>query len=402
MLKDLKLSSSEARTWKPSLLLGAILPEMFNALFSRPVDLPAERTLAKTCGFHVLRDDEDTPTDEEGEEDEETGGQLVSRIYGQGLYFISDIINDRSPRLHASVEMNEDLLVLLYRRRSFTELCSEFTATVRATHRHRVAHPNRIHNRIKATVPIEFIRENPEPVHDFRLAERGIRLREKVAMAGPDVDALRTQNDDFDEQGSPQTPDEYMAKIWRQIPYDIMTLGPNKKLSTDSSHVLLPKEDRDQITLGHFKSLDLSPFFERVQARTLALGEWREKVFDRYFPPKQAKFKKMQNFSQATYFTDWKNLMSKLSTSDAKFVRNQVFEEFRKLAWLPHPTGDRMWCTSTTTSSFWTYYGPGRHCACPRIAINAEVARGQRLKIAPEVHDEAPVAEGYDEDGDDL
>lgn len=376
---------------------------MFNALFSRPSDLTSERALVKACGPHVLRDNA-PPPDNENEEEEDYGVHLVPHVYHQGLYFLSDIITaDISPRLHASIKMDADLLVVLYRRRSYTELCNEFTITSRTTVRPRLANRNRVHNRIKVTVPVQFIREDLEPVPDFGLDARGVRLRDQVAMTGPDVDALRDQDDESDEDAQPNSVDDYLARIWRQIPVDIMSLAPNKKSNSESAHVLLPKEERDQITLGHFKTLTLSRFFEKVQARSMTPSEWRTLVFDRYFPAKKAKLNpRLQNFPKATYFIDWRQLMGRLSSSDARTVRNRVFTEFRSLAWLPYPTTDRMWCTTRNSSSSWMYYGPGTHCACPQIAINTEVAGERRVVVAAPTFDEAPVADNDEQEDDDI
>ena len=180
-------------------------------------------------------------------------------------------------------------------------------------------------------------------------------------------------------------PDNRVAKIWNQVPFDIFAVSPNGAKLTDPSRIIMSAKACHNVTWEAFKTMDFSEIFEKVQIRMVTESFWTTTLFDRYFPPKGTPPKergKLQNFPYTIYYNNWFRLMSQLSQKDADVVRSVLLKEFKNLKWLPHGGSDRMWATSKMSGKNWTIHPIGsKPEACPQIAVNSMMWGRELIKM---------------------
>ena len=377
-LRHIRDSPPEVRAWRSSLILASCCIYMLNAIFVRPADNSRSKELSRACTLHTARDA--ALADEEFDRD-----NLVPVEYAQGLYFVSQILmeQDKWPRLNAFVTMDDDHLYGLYG----SDKESILQLFLPALFRNADTNPGRIHNRrSRMTTDVALFRDNDDyNGPDFEIPNRVIALAPKIRMTGPDAEefAALTLDDPEDEN---MTVAQAMRKIWQQLPLDIVTLSPNKGGRRNGSYILLPKQERELVTMDLFLSNDFTPLFERIRYKVLSKDEWQRFVFDKFFPnPDDVRHvPHAQNFKKCKYLTEWFSQATQLSRRDLQAVRRLLWDEFQKLVWLPYPASDRMWNTKrTTTAGFVTL--PEGDELCPQIAVYGAHRKVPNIDPQPEI-----------------
>jgi hypothetical protein len=350
---------------------------MLNALIYRPAESKAYQDLLECSCQHaaaVNGDDEDIPEDLE---------DVRPVMYDRGLYFVSDVIFDVAPRLPATRVMDHDLLASLY---GFPFETFQEIFHIAGARQPAKANSSRMSNRRKTTTDVEYVCDDDDrnDWHTFHLADQGVVLQPTMAMTGPDVDFMDVDDENtvHEEQGD-NTLDSLLQRCWRQFPYDIFQVSPNKVTRSEGRYILLSRSELDNVNHDVFKSLDLSTVFENVQARHCDANFWGETIFRRYFPPPEyVQPSSLQNFRQTKYYKLWNSIMARLSKTGAHRVRKEMLKEFNKLMWLPFPGSDRMWQTRRMMSGGWSNVpqtssnGPS-----PQIAVNSRVAGRCRILV---------------------
>lgn len=363
------------RALSTSLLLGAVSIHMLNALNSRPAEGKEVSEMLEVCCQHIPVESGATIDNS----DDENEPELRPILYDRGLYFISDLVIDDGSgiyRMPRKRRMHTTHLTWLYGRNSFHMLEADIGITVVMAPKGSLAAPGRSFNRRKRTMSVAFARNTDEPNnHDFGLANMGIVLRPKPRERGPDTEEFTAYSSDEDND---ENIDEVVSRIWVQLPYDIFAISANGKKVTSPSYLIMSREERCNITLDIFKSLDMSALFEKVQIRRVSMQFWKDTLFPRFFPPKRSSPKeqgKHQNFPYTRYYADWVSLMKRLSEKDSEIVRRKLWEQFKTLKWFLHGASDRMWATKVMQSSSWTAYPLGIELSpSPHIAVNETVA----------------------------
>ena len=370
----------ETRALRSGLVLGAVSIWMLNALSYRPNSATQFKALADACCQQVESDDSD---------DSEV--ETLPVLYGRGIYFLGDIMEDRNSGewrvpLPMSDRVDEVYLAWMYGRASMAILEQDAGYQRLLAPKGSIVDPRRIPNKRQRTTAVQIVRDDDieDDNIDLQLADRGVTIRPIAQEAGRDRDERRAQShaDDDDVNAGP---DNRVAGIWKQASFDIFAVSPNGAKSTDPSYIIMSTEARHNVTWDTFKTTDFSGIFEKIQIRMVSEEFWTTTLFDRYFPPKGTPPKekgKIQNFPYTTYYKDWFKLMSQLSQNDAKIVRSGLLEEFKKLKWLPHGGSDRMWATSKISGKNWTTYPIGSDPGpCPQIAVNLKTWGRECIKM---------------------
>lgn len=164
VIKSLRNSRSKARICKESLTLGALLIYMLNALSRRQEEDEEWRSLLKKSCWHVLDED-----------DEEDDGHPI--LYDQGLYFLSDLIDDSAFRL-PRVRLPSDFdIAKLYDASSFTALRCEF-GSITGQPIQTAAATTRVPNRtMKRTLDLRNTRRDLPAIPVLRDMVQGIRVK---------------------------------------------------------------------------------------------------------------------------------------------------------------------------------------------------------------------------------
>lgn len=370
---------------------------MLNSLNFRPTTSPRYAVLADACCQHI-RSEEDLQNDDEDDDDTTPLG------YHRGLYFLADIVEDgqndmwRVP-ISVSAKIDDLHLTWFYGRASMANLEHDAGIGRVLAPKGSVTHPSRIPNKRKKTNDIQFLRGPgfDEDNIDLQLGDRGVKIRPLAREDGRDVEEYQARLYPEPEEAEAVGADDAVSVIWKQVPYDILAVGPNGVRTKDPSYILLSRHALENVTWDTFKTTNLSAIFEKVQIRMVNDKFWTTTLFDRYFPPKGADIKergKLQNFPYTTYYSKWNQLMNQLSSEDSKVVRAGVLTQFRKIKWLPHGGSDRMWATKTMTTESWEMYPIGsKRQACPQIAINASIWNREPITLGlrsgePEEEDE--------------
>ena len=227
---------------------------MLNALIYRPGEGRAETELLAAACQHLGANGDSGGSDNED--------QTEPVLYKQGLYFLSDIINDpHCYRLPDTRSVNDQVLAVLYRRSGMTEIKQSFDL-LRLTGSSTVAHKTRIHNKRGKTLDIRFAQpdegiDTAEAVllPSFNLEVQGVTIRPQLRMSGPDLRAEPSDSEGDDEEGNI---DAQVTRIWRQFAFDIFQVSPNRKAHTSESWILLGPAALAKVTPDIFKSLDLT------------------------------------------------------------------------------------------------------------------------------------------------
>lgn len=354
---------------------------MINALFYRPAEGTAENELIAKCSPYVRVPDNPTETE--------------PVLYDRGLYFVSDIIDDPGCyRLPKERTITNRTLAVMYGCQDVRSIDHDFkfenvAGISTEGNRKRVPPP------IRNTMDIRDVPEDGPECEDvqFHLQQCGIAVRPRLRMSGMDVDLL--DESDTDDEYADDNVDAIVTQLWKQFPFDVFQLAPNHRSYMEGSYVLLDEAQRSRITHDIFKSLDLRGVFERVQYRIVDMKIWGGKIFDRYFPQKHyVRPKRLQQFTKATYYRNWMDMLSRLNDEDAELVRRRVRRQFNKLLWVPFPGSDRMWQTKRMDTREWLRepkYSNGTG-SLVAIAINQFQARGLRL-VAGELEDDIQAEE---------
>ena len=188
-------------------------------------------------------------------------------------------------------------------------------------------------------MPVQAVRSQLT-LHDFALTQRGVARIPTMQMTGPDIEEL----DDPDESDAPASLDRTFSLIWAQFPSDIIQCSPNVKSRREPSHVKLTQAEREAVTHDLYRSLELP--FDAAYLRVCTLDQWKDLVFNKFFPPKGSQVSDhAQNFRNAKYFASYIHEINNLSDRNAALIREELWTLFQGLSWLPHPSSDRMWGT---------------------------------------------------------
>lgn len=387
IVKSLQSATPSQRLRNRSLALGAVAIYQINALIYRPAEGRAERLLLAAACQHL------------SDEEEDCGTRPI--MYGRGLYFLSDIMEDGPYYLPDIRPVDSWVLEAFYRTEDMSGIETGITQTT--------IYPAR---KPRRTLKVTGIVENQDIEHDLSdegsLAGEsdqggaemwaegaGEEMRpffecETPIDGGPETAGSESQeaslgNDvEMASNGSVHmannigpTPgssiDDALSPIQRQFPSDIFQLAPKSKAG--GSFVKLNQTQRMSVTADIFRSLDFSQIFHQVQYQVMTPKEWYTLVFARYFPAKgTVQRKALQNFPSATYYQEWTALMDRLDEGQATTYREAAFDWFGGLCWIPHPAVDRMWGTRKDQSKnkTWVMVPEGEPQACPRLAINSK------------------------------
>jgi hypothetical protein len=253
----------------------------------------------------------------------------------------------------------------------------------------KARNPHRINNRRAVTMDVRHVRGevNVQQEDVFNLPIDRIHIAETLRPSGPDVD-------DAPPDGTPQSDREeddsndinaVVSLIWEQLPYDMISMGPNKKNSNAESHILMGSSDSAMVTMDIFRSFDMSRIFRQVQARLCDEETW-ELIFSRYFPPKSFPAPQrgsMQGFPRMKFWQTWRRTSHRLSDPDCERVRDVLRTKWRGLKWIPHASSDRAWETKQVKGRSFVRFPSESNGPCPQIAINPQyIHERHHIKMA--------------------
>jgi len=361
VVERLSRAPPEARIWKESLILGAVTVYMHNALIYRPAEGARETELVETACQHEL------PTGEFTAESDTDDAETVPVISARGLYFLSDLVDDKSPRLPRVRTMDEHSLAGLYGASCLADIFSIFKQSGPRGQTGE-SHPGRVPNRCRKTMDIRYTHEDPMVVETNELRVDGVRVRDRMRMQGRDADMVI--DDYIDQHFTSTDPDELIATVMAQFPVDVFELSPNHMAHSEGAHTLMSARRRDKVSMDIFHSYDLRGIFDKIQYSVINEERLKRFIFPRFFPPKGKILpKSLQNFRKSTYFGTWRDLMDRVSNHDAERIRDYVFSKFRLFRWLPYAQSDRMWATSVMKTKSWKMVPSTPKSACPQLAF---------------------------------
>ncbi len=199
---------------------------------------------------------------------------------------------------------------------------------------------------------------------------KGLARQVDIQMTGPDID-LSEELDD--EDGSL---DEVFSTLWAQFPSDMVQQSPNFRHRTQPAYIKLTLGERDAVSIDLFKTFELP--FDAVYIRVCTPIQWRQLVFDKFFPPHNAPLPdNLQNFRQCRYFDSYTSEIARMSTTDALRTREALWALFQELRWVPHPYSERMWSTKRRDHTHGWYALPaGHHTLAVHLAVNPKYFTG--------------------------
>jgi hypothetical protein len=176
----------------------------------------------------------------------------------------------------------------------------------------------------------------------------------------PEARGLRDEADDAD------TP-TWLSKLWYQFLSDILQkCGNSQRLQ--SSHCHLSRERRQSATPEMFESLNLAAIFQRVRWRRVGPQDWLT-MFTFFWPPATHITRPdTQNYPTMKYYLAWKAQITRLQQAEANLLRNQLWNVFQTLQWLPDATADRVWYYDDTGAHHGVFPA-GLAGPAPRIVI---------------------------------
>ena len=365
LFKELESSPPDARAWPPSLMLGAVGVYMFNAVIYRPSEKRIEAELGRQCAFwaHPLVH----PYEPAYADAEFANVNLVPCTLDRGLYFLAGLVRDETHavlRLAAVCQMEREELAILYKKPNLHDIAKAFGGRSFGLSLFSRSHKDRTSTR-RPTVPVQALR-GQLTLHDFHLTQCGVARIPTMQMTGPDVEEL----DDPDDEAA--SVDRVFSLIWAQFPSDVIQCAPNVKFWYQPSHVKMPQTEREAVTHDSYTSLELP--FDAAYLRLCTPEQWKQLVFDKFFPPKGSILNgNVQNFRNARYFSSYNNQLKEFSDRDAASSRDELWTLFRGLSWLPHPYSDRMWATKAMRSlpRGWSALPAGHDQTAVHIAVNA-------------------------------
>lgn len=369
---------------EPSLLLGAGLMIVLNAISQAPSTFSRD---VKLLNMVVMHEELDPEEDDEAEEDEvRVDTQPV--IEGRGTIFFASIIFDRGcPRVSKRCvrELENDLqLPHAYRVFDFPKLRQQFGVLARSVREGRIEkNRHRVPRLVAPTDRVDFLRPPPpeEERVQFNLVEQGVRIRRPLLLHGPDVDENEVVDGDIPDR---RNIDEEVQQIWEQLPYDIIRCTPNPKLS-DGAYIIMTKLQRRNVDINLFKQVEFEGIFETIQYTVLSEAEWNGKMFDLYFPDRKFNWEPhRQHFKLLEYYRHYHDLLMSLQGDGPARLRNMLRNQWKTVLWVPRATHDRMWDTAIKRGTEYTYVPAHRAdnpVRAPIIAINGRIWRYRPLMV---------------------
>jgi len=376
--QHLKDAEPELRVWPACLTLGAFTIHQLDALMHRPASRPPYQRLLEACSPHELEDGDNEDSD------------LCPVMYRHGLFYLADLMtDDRVWRVPTTrLPLPEDL-IFFYQVPDMASLKSLFEVHNSLLPRTAAQNPHRTHNRRMVTMDVHHIRgedaaHQQEMVH---IPGNIIRMKERLLPQGDDVDnAQEARDSDSDNEQAGDDDDDVeriVTRIWAQLPYDMISMGPNKKSNREESHILLV--NASTATMDIFRSFDMSTIFRQIQARLCDDNTW-EQVFSRYFPSKSHPTPErgsLQGFPYMKFWQTWRTTTSRLSERDTERVRSVLRTKWTTLKWIPHATSDRAWETKQAKGRSFIRIPVHSTGPCPQIAVNPRfVADYQQITLA--------------------
>lgn len=344
VLENLKKAPFAFRMLPPTLMLGASVIYMMNALIYRPSGQQRELILSAASSQHVIdEDDAEVPIDD-----------------ARGLFFLADIVlNDNSYRLPTQLRMTADVLAQMYGCKVLAEVELFFVPAMQVRQQPK-ANVTRVQNRFAMSTLTSSLREIEEvPAVEFNLAQSGIVAQPAVVMQGRDIQ---------DDEAAPQeTLDERVSAMWGQFAMDIVRKAPNKKNVQDPSYLVLAHEERRLATVELFQTdrLPLTNACYRVADDSM----WA-KAFDNYFPADATpRSVNTQNFGSVAYMAQWSLIRAQLDRDNLRLVRAALKRKFDKFVWIPY-SSDRIWSTTAQKGKVWMHLPVGAPVPAPNLYIN--------------------------------
>lgn len=350
-------------------------------MLHRPAAKPQFQRLLECCSPHEREDDDDADS------------ALIPIGYGHGLLYISDLVlSDKVWRLPTTRMPDTEDLIFFYRAPDMPSIQAQFDTHHAMVPKSTSRNPHRTHNRRTVTMDVRHLRPDDAADHQETInlpPDNAIRLRDRIQPQGPDVDnmaqALPVNSDDENEDGASDDVNKIITSIWAQLPYDMISMAPNKKSNKESSHILLGTADASQTTMDIFRSFDMSRIFPKIQARLCDEATW-EQIFSRYFPPKSflpPERGGLQGFPYMKFWQTWRTMTARLSSADCETVRKTLRIKWNTLKWIPHATNDRAWETKQAKGRAFVRLPPNSTGPCPQIAINPRsISLYRQIKLA--------------------
>lgn len=375
-LDTLRQAPNKSRIWPHSLALGATTIYMLNALICREAEGQSERVLMRMCASMSLAQypDDQFP---DGVDDD---FPIDTFNHHRGIFFLPRIRFDLSPRLPANDALpNVDQLAHLYSCSYFVTLRDHFRTLVNTRlprKETRTANRNRNPTARVHDKPVDDDSDAEVPAApplDFGLDALNLEPPPVVEPTGEDIP--------LEPDALPSSLDVQMQKIWDQLAFDIFSESANPKSRKAPSYILLDADDRQMVTTGTFKSLNLSKIFRNVHYRNCDTKTWHLQL-TRYFPIEEQPVA-LQNFKELTYWLDWRNLLEGRTREDKRKMQKAIQMEFDKLLWIPWADSDRLWTTRVPRTKGYKFLPKGGDvCPCPQIAVNERLANGARIRLA--------------------
>jgi hypothetical protein len=371
VVKNLGYSSGKERKTHNTLALGAIIIWLLNGLYHRQ-QRDFEALGREACQHVPINYDEyDEDLDHEHED-------FIPLMYDAGLYFVCDIVDDRSGtyRIPYHKTFSEQSLVSAFKL-STIQIREIISAGDHSRQRPN-ANPTRTSNRsTRSTIRVEDIRPEDRPLPRIPGTLANISLQPPQGMEGEDVDHFNVHGGGNRDQASDAEDAEEdltrrVQKILEQFFFDLIEESPNKKRATDGAWTSIPKEMRhEKATEQLFLSFGL-PFFA-AQYMFCTPDQWNthfNRLFPRERPPVLG-----QNYRKSTYYTKWLELISNLSSESFTKVHTIIKAKFDTLLWIPCTQSDRIWCTRSMKTSGWLMLPRDTPSCGPQIAFHPKARR---------------------------
>jgi hypothetical protein len=332
VLKSLQQASIKERLWTSSLGLGAVLLFIFNSLFTSEPESEAYLEIMQQCGRRQ-RDPESDEWLPAGRKD--------------GLFFVAEIVQDQfASRVPQSLPLLEESIMGVYKcAHSHVELARNWGVDMATGSK---ANPLRTKNKQAYTTRASDLRVGPAPPERrVHAAELGLQIPPPSRPPPDPIQGVAAEDVGLGRAESPTAPEDLQPKvndIWETLPIDMIRLSINMKQRQSPSHMIMPLDQRNEVSHEVFQTFDLRGVFNAVMARECTKKQW-EKTFDNFFPGKLGKppLAKRQHFNLAPYYMDYMNLFNDFSKDDLEKLRKGLKGWFDELYWVPHPESDRMW-----------------------------------------------------------
>jgi hypothetical protein len=374
-LQNFDNADPECRVWPSALIFGIFTIHQLNALLHRPEGKRPDERLLDCCSPHELSDED---FEEEG---------TVPIGYRHGLFYLSDLMTtDHIWRLPRTRLLDMEDLIYYFKVPDPASIKAQFNI-------HQALAPKtapRVHrtsNRRSTTMNVRYLAgpqdpQRPQPREAFTLPADRIRIQERMRPSGPDVDNEGEEftahsDDDEPDLGNSTDINTVLQGIWSQLPYDMISMGPNRKKASEPSHILLATADAPNATMDIFRSFDMSRVFRQIQIRRCDAETW-DLNFTRYFPSKNTPAPQrgtMQGFPYMKFWQDWRALIARLTDAEVERVRADLRKRWATLKWIPLAASDRAWETKQSKHRASTRLPVNSTGPCPQIAINPRYVR---------------------------